>query len=343
MFQNKQNLSLDSRSLRDSRFKNLKVGMYYPLSFEHPTVLIPLPLYDEDFGLTPTTTKDSSGFRVLGDWIRTYPRVRVQSTTQNQIWIPFDPEAGPSPTNPVGIILRWRRSNDELLQKYARLFDHNSPDAVFKYDRDRYFFFGVIIQRGGRPPLREAPLGLTTPLLIDISKTAAEALKQKAFEAPLLPHEKFNLIEFFPVRAGSEGLSRFEVRIKNFEPFLEYHGIEPEKGSRLKDEILQRIQKIKQEKLTWASVLEEYPEEKQFQSILNSQLPPVVLYRIFCDTDWGEKLPESIKKHGKRIMEETLSQLKTTTSADLTDDEIKTLSDDIAYDLDQMIFKSSNE
>jgi len=337
MFERRQNLPFEGRPVEERRFRNLKNGLHHPLGFDSPTAIIPLPMFDEN-DLTPTSKhiQDEVGERrVFGDWIRAYPRVRLTTPTQTCNWIPFVSNTEISPTNPVGLVLKWKKSSDPLLQKYFHLLDEGSRNALFRFDRERYFFFGVILSRDNK--VLERPVGLDLPVLIDIPRTAVESIKLRAENQPLLPHEKMVILEFIPKRAGIEGLSRFDVEVKDLDAFCSYKGCN---SAALKTALSRKIKEIYEKKVTWASLLEEYPEEAQFNDIIKCALPPPVLYRIFADTIWEEKLPESIRIVGKKISEEMQHSLNISRHQLLTEpEEVKDLSEEFGMLLDRDILK----
>lgn len=329
----KQNLGLQDFSI--SSFCNLHGPVrHIQCRFDTSTVVIFVPLWDEDLNdFTPTLLERGSQCG-LGDWLRCYPRVRIKYGADYLTIIPYDPvdlqeSRDHYYNNPFVILWNSIRTaiNTEHLEHYRKLIEREGGGKqIITFDQQRYF--APVIYLGTINDLVASPRGLDTVgpfYLLELSKTAGEALKAEAISKriKLLFHEVFVVAELVPTPAGHDSLSRYRVRFTDPTKFFDYHNRRD-----LYDTLIAKrnefLNRIRNEKFGWSSFLRELSKDEQFNIILHSAIPPAVLEYAFTGTDYESKIPKSIRRmahmspeNEQQRFEETDTNIETVTLQEL--------------------------
>jgi len=241
------------------------------------TIFKILPLYDpESNKLTPFIENGAPG-----DWIRTYPSVRLLTPIGILRFRPYDPSnMAAAFSNPI---VRLKSSvSIATAQGFAPpswrpLFDRKSYSNVqnlpITFDQSCYFFLAALYTLGVDQTVYSPPM---FPVLIQCSKSAGEAIRR--ITTPDLLYDLNVMVKLVPRQGGAGQTpgsfipSHYEVSVLTATDL----GIAPEQFKIYIDE-------IEKNKLSWDRLAQIPSIEDQIRMLVGSAVPPSLMAYTFGD------------------------------------------------------------
>lgn len=244
------------------------------------TIFKILPMCDAQSNrLTPLTPFLENG--APGDWIRSYPSVRLLTPIGVIRYRPYNPRAMSSVfSNPV---VRLKSSVSAAIsqgfapQSWRALFDRssysNNQNLPIVFDQSCYFFLCALFTLGVDGSSYNPPM---FPVLLQCSKSAGEAIRRCTSKDLLYDLDVMVKLTPRPGGAGSTPgsftPSHYEVSILRTSDL----GISPEVFDSY-------IRQIEQEKITWDQVEKIPSVEDQIMMLAGSSIPPSLMAYTFGD------------------------------------------------------------